>query len=313
MTSTLCSINYVKFCAHAIWQLRASTAPIETQPSADRKTHLQQLRALKAAYESLTPSEPWLPPRDSALPGLLALRVTDQVVKESEESIVQTEAQLRAIRHRLDQEHGDLQDAKLIQSEMELRIDALQERVEERTQQPPSQIAKDMIRAVKKRQASYDNETLKLVQALQEFIDDHLAAMLAAEELGGPIAGEIPELDDGLLQGAFSAKGKPKKAKPSEDHRQRRLDQIWGPRPDEEGDDEEPWDEKRAAAADMRDLTEALLNGWADAEGGGPGAYVDLQRESAAARFLVRSKVAQFHPRDAMKLRLIDFGREIDD
>jgi hypothetical protein len=46
---------------------------------------------------------------------------------------------------------------------------------------------------------------------------------------------------------------------------------------------------------------------------GSPSPYVDLQRDSAAARFLVRAKVAQFHPRDAGRIRLIDFGRQLDD
>ena len=40
--------------------------------------------------------------------------------------------------------------------------------------------------------------------------------------------------------------------------------------------------------------------------------YIDLPRDSAASRFLVRSKVAQFHPRDARRLRLVDFGRSLD-
>ncbi len=73
------------------------------------------------------------------------------------------------------------------------------------------------------------------------------------------------------------------------------------------------WDEKRAAAADIRELTEELLNSLVDAGGNGPGTYVELKRETAAARFLVRSKVAQFHPKDARKLRLVDFGGEIGD
>ncbi|EKD19264.1 uncharacterized protein L3040_009296 [Drepanopeziza brunnea f. sp. 'multigermtubi'] len=296
-------------------ELRASTTPLEVEPSSDRKTLLQQLRALKAAYESLTPSQPWLPPHTSAIPGLLALRVTDKVIKESEDSLVQTEAKLKTLRRRLEQEYGNLKDAKLIQSEMELRIASLQERIEEREQQSPSQMANEMIQAVKQRKTFYDNETGRLVQAFNRFIDDHLAAMLAVEELGGPIVGEIPEVDDELLEGEFSAHGKPKKGKPSEDKRQRRIDQIWGPRPEEEEEEgeTEPRDERRVAAAEMRDLTEQLLNGLVDTEGIGPAAYVDLQRESAAARFLVRSKVAQFHPRDARKLRLIDFGSEIDD
>lgn len=46
---------------------------------------------------------------------------------------------------------------------------------------------------------------------------------------------------------------------------------------------------------------------------GGGKVYYPLERESAASRFLVRAKVAQFHPKDAKKLRLIDFGKELDD
>jgi len=63
----------------------------------------------------------------------------------------------------------------------------------------------------------------------------------------------------------------------------------------------------------MRHLTELLLNGLVQAQGSGPGSYVKLSRESAAARFLVRSKVAQFHPTDATRIRLVDFGGDIDD
>lgn len=63
----------------------------------------------------------------------------------------------------------------------------------------------------------------------------------------------------------------------------------------------------------MKDLTEALLNSLMESGGDSSAAYVELPKETAAARFLVRSKVAQFHPRDSTKLRLIDFGRELDD
>ncbi|KAI6715285.1 hypothetical protein JHW43_002262 [Diplocarpon mali] len=294
-------------------ELRVSTIPLEAQPSADPETHLQQLKALKAAYESLTPLEPWLPPRESPLPGLLALRVTNQVISESEDSMTQAEVQLKQIRQRLAQERADLEDAQLLQSEMEARVLSLQEQIEEQTQQSPGRRAKEMIRAVEKRKAHYDTETVKMLRAYNEFIDKRLAAMLAVEELGGPIVGEIPVVDEDMLGGRFSVQGRLKKGKPSEDKRQVHIDQIWGPRPDQEEDEKAPWDEKRAAAAEMRHLTERLMNNLIDVDENGPGAYLDLDRESAAARFLVRSKVAQFHPRDARKLRLIDFGREIDD
>lgn len=294
-------------------KLLASAAPIETEPSEDPRAELRQLRALRIAYESLTPKEPWLPPRDSPLPGLIALRSTDQTIRETQEAITNTEADFKKAKERLDKEQADLADAKLIQHDVQARIVSLQEDIQKRTQRSPGQIAKEMISEMKKKKKHYDGETSKLVKAFNTFIEDHLAAMLAVEELGGPIVGQVLDVDEELLEGGFSAQGKPKKAKPNEDKRQRRIHEIWGPRPENEGRSKEPWDEKRAAAAEMRELTELLLNNLVEADGKGPGVYVDLPRESAAARFLVRSKCAQFHPKDARKLRLIDFGGEIDD
>jgi hypothetical protein len=223
------------------------------------------------------------------------------------------EVEFEKTKKRLEKEQADLSDAKLIQTEIQARIESLQGQIEERTQKSPGQIAKDMIREMKKKKTYYDSETGKLVKSFNAFIDDYLAPMLAVEELGGPIVGGMLDVDEEMLGGVFSTQGKQKKVKPNEDKRQRRIDQIWGPRPAEDGQTMEPWDEKRAAAAEMRELTEQLLNSLVDADGTGPGAYVELQRESAAARFLVRSKVAQFHPKDARKLRLVDFGGEIED
>jgi len=158
---------------------------------------------------------------------------------------------------------------------------------------------------------------VSLVKAFNAFIDDILAPMLAAEELGGPVVGEMTEVDDEDLGRGFSSQGKVKKSKngPDDDKRQRRIDQIWGSAP-QEGSfrvDKEEWTEQKAAGVEMRDLTEQLLNNLVEAGGSGSDVYVQLERESAAARFLVRSKVAQFHPKDSRKLRLIDFGKELDD
>lgn len=243
----------------------------------------------------------------------MALRITDKTINETRETITKTEDDLKKTKDRFEKEKADLSDAKLIQTELETRISSLQENIAERTQKSPAEIAKDMIQEVKEKQTYYDTRTNKLLKAFNSFIDDHLAAMLAVEELGGPIVGDVLDVDEEMLEGAFGTQGKAKKAKPTEDKRQRRIDEIWGPRPDAEVETEQPWDEKQAAATEMRDLTEQLLNSLMEAEGTGPGAYVQLKRESAAARFLVRSKVAQFHPNDARKLRLVDFGGEIDD
>ncbi|KAK2073114.1 hypothetical protein P8C59_007420 [Phyllachora maydis] len=151
------------------------------------------------------------------------------------------------------------------------------------------------------------------------FIAKYLGSMLAAEELGGPVVGDMMEIDPDGLEAGFNAQGKPKRAKVSDadsNTRQRRLDQIWGT---EGGDQTRPGSKKRdrdesvAAGAEMRNLVEDLLNSLVQSGGDTSAAYVKISRESAAVRFLVRSKVAQFHPKDATRLRLIDFGRELDD
>jgi len=163
----------------------------------------------------------------------------------------------------------------------------------------------------------WDEQTSSLMRELNWFIDEHLGPMLAAEELGGPVVGGLVDIDPEDLSAGFSAQGKLKKAKdqPDEDRRQRRLDDIWGPQGDEGGANKRKRerDEASAASAELRELTEQLMNRLMEARGDSLAAYVELPRESAAARFLVRSKVAMFHPRDSRKLRLVDFGRDLED
>lgn len=292
-------------------QLRASTTPLQVEPSEDSSYHIQQLRVLKQAYESITPRDPYLPPRDSPLPALLALRGTDKCIKETQACIATTDVEYQKLQERLEKEQADLRDANLIQAGLEARISTLQGEIIERTQKSPAQIAKEMIRELKKKKQHYDTETGKLVRAFNDFVTDYLAPMLAAEELGGPIVGDLLDVNEDMLEAGFSSQGKVKRSKRgmNGDKRQRRINEIWGA----QSTGDEPRDEKDAAAVEMRELTEQLLNSVVEGEGSGPGVYVDLERESAAARFLVRSKVAQFHPRDARKLRLIDFGGEFDD
>ena len=127
------------------------------------------------------------------------------------------------------------------------------------------------------------------------------------------------DVEDETLAAGFTKKGRAKSTKKpvSDKTRQRRIDQIWGKKTSttaeegEEEEEEEPPTEAEAADAEMRQLIENLF---ATLVGPGGGkAYFQLPRDSAASRFLVRAKIAQFHPRDARKLRLIDFGRELDD
>jgi hypothetical protein len=220
---------------------------------------------------------------------------------------------LTDMQQQLEQEQAHLNDARLIATGLEARIEYLLADVLARSQQPQTQIAEDIIQDIKNKTARYDIETGKLVKAFNRFVDDHLAAMLAAEDMGGPVVGEMPDLDELSLEAGFNSQGKAKKPKDHSDDgkRQRRIDDLWGQRPPGGRRNDEPWDERRAAGADMRALTEQLLNRLVETEGG-TDAYVELEKESAAAKFLIRSKIAQFHPKDSNRLRLIDFGRELD-
>jgi hypothetical protein len=212
----------------------------------------------------------------------------------------------------LDSDRANLKDQKLLTEALNARITALQDELDAKADLTPQDAAREKIDELKKKKKYYDRETSRLMKSLMAFITEHLAAQLAAEELGGPVVGDLMEIDSKDLAGGFNAQGKLKKTKGSldDDKRQRRLDEIWGHV--EGGASAGQSDEASAAGLEMRELTEALLNQLAEAKGDISASYVTLTRESAAARFLVRSKVAQFHPKDAMRLRLLEFGRDLD-
>ncbi|KAI1142827.1 hypothetical protein F5Y05DRAFT_366330 [Hypoxylon sp. FL0543] len=273
---------------------------------------------MRTAYDELASETPYLPFPESVLPALLALRKTHQTVEETKAYLASHRDSVEKAKRRLEVEKSNLEDQKSLSQSLRNRIQSLQDGLESRMEMGPEDIAAEQINALKQKKRRYDKETSALLKALRKFIDEHLAGMLAAEELGGPVVGEIMEIDGHDLAAGFSSQGKLKKAKenPDQDKRQRRIDEIWGAR--EEGQpagraNKDSWDETAAAGAEMRSLTEELLNSLAQSDGDSSAAYVQLPRESAAARFLVRSRVAQFHPRDSTKLRLIDFGKELDE
>lgn len=295
-------------------QLRASsTNPAPAEPSSEPAARLHQLRVIKTAYDSLTPTEPKLPPGDSSLPALLAIRDTQRSITESKASIIVGQEKLLQANKHLEQERADLHDAHPITSSLEKRIEKLRNQKATTSQRSPDRTAKERLQEHQKRKATYNGDVRKLIRAFNDFTDEHLSGMLAAEELGGPVVGGIIDVEDGLLDAGFNTQGKAKTLRSNstldDRKRQRRIDEIWG----REGDAGEgtagPRSEKDAAGAEMRALTEDLLNAAADEATSST--YVELRRDSAAARFLVRARVAQFHPRDARKLRLIDFGKEL--
>ncbi|KAH6619695.1 hypothetical protein B0J18DRAFT_458657 [Chaetomium sp. MPI-SDFR-AT-0129] len=297
----------------ALHQLRASVAALGPGLSAK-----DSLEIMTKAYRDVAEAEPLLPPPGSPLPALLAIRRAQQATTESNEYSDLQVATKEQLERRIETEQANLRDQQALQTALQARIQPLREGLESRVEKPESQLVKERIAELKKQNDHWATQTSSLMKQLDWFIGEHLGPMLAAEELGGPVVGGLMDLDPDDLSAGFSTHGKLKTAKsqPDQDKRQQRIDDIWGPR-DEDGQpirrEETQRDEAAAASADMRELTEQLMNKLIEADGETSAAYVEIPRESAAARFLVRSKVAIFHPRDARKLRLVDFGRDLED
>jgi hypothetical protein len=278
-----------------------------------------QLGIIKEALTQETNAEPFLPFPGSVLPALIALRRTQQTIVESREFLSSHKPKAEQLERQLENDRAALKDQTLLNEALETRIASLRDELASEAETRPDDGARKQLKEMKDRKQQYDADTSKLLNAMNGFISGPLSTMLAAEVLGGPVVGDAMDIDAEDLAAGFNTQGKLNKIKAGEginqDKRQRRIDEIWGRADDNgerQGQDEEE-DEVTAAAKEMRQLTEELLNRLADAGMDGSAAYVKLPRESAAARFLVRSKVAQFHPKDATRLRLFDFGRDLED
>jgi hypothetical protein len=226
--------------------------------------------------------------------------------------MIETTGDIDKARVRLQQEEIDLEDAKSITQALENRIQKLRLENEEHAYVSSEDVAKAMIHEQRERRRRHMSELRKLVVAFNRFVDEQLAVMIAAEDLGGPVVGDLLDIDEEVLKVGFNQQGKAKKTKAAGNtghmRRKRRNEEVWG---SEDGTIEgDTKSEKEAAEADFRSLTEDLLNAAAGDQDSEP--YIKIRRESAAVRFLVRAKIAQFHPDDARKLRLIDFGKELD-
>lgn len=225
-------------------------------------------------------------------------------IKKTSKDITETRAKLR-------REESHLRDARTTTQMLEKEIETLTIEHERQSQTAPEELAKAMIQGEQQKQRNCIIELKKLVKVFNTFVDEHLAAMIAAEDLGGPVVGDAVDVDDDALKAGFNWKSKSRKKSADnemiEAQRRQRNEEIWGS--DEEDSDQEPRSEREAAGADFRSLTEDLLNASAGDDDSSP--YIDIRRESAAVRFLVRAKVAQFHPDDARQLRLVDFGKAL--
>jgi len=280
------------------------------KPGIEPRARLAQVRRAKKAYDSLLQTEPELPAPNSPLPVLLALRETSRLLEESKASVSTIAERLSADRQRLKVEETNLHDAQMITRGLEERIERLRSERSEKEEKAPSLLANELIQQQRNKNEELDRAAAELKDALDKFIDEHLASMLAAEDLGGPAVGDVLEVSDATLEAGYTVHGKPKKAKSTHtadhDPTQQRIDELIHRQTGQgENRNVRPMNKREAAAAEMHTLLDRLLEAGSS--------YIDLPRDSAASRFLVKAKIAQFHPRDARRLRLIDFGRTIGD
>lgn len=272
-----------------------------------------QARILKTAFDDVTNSEPFLPFPGSVLPALLALRKTHQTIQESKAFLASQTETTEKTKKRLKDDEAALRDQQLLNEALKQRIETLRTEADSGANAQPEDEARKRIEELRRKKQTYNKETSKLMKSLNRFIDDHLAVMLAAEAMGGPVVGDLMDADAEEIAAGFNAQGKLKKPKGeiNKDKSQRRIDDIWGPSDGSSGGKKR--DVATAAGEEMRQLTEELLNKLVEAKGSSSDSYVRLPYETASARFLIRSNVAQFHPKDAMRIRLVDYGRELDD
>ena len=233
-------------------------------------------------------------------------------VDQSKKAVTETESNVFSSRKRLRQEEADLRDAGSITQALEARIKKLRLNDEEQMGKSTEESADSMMHEQQQRKRHYMMLLRSLMKAFNSFVDEHLAAMLAAEDLGGPVVGDLVKIDEDMLKAGFTPQGKAKKTHADSPRfsakRKLRNKEIWSSQNEDEDEEIDVSSEKKAAQADFRSLIEDLLNKAAE----NPGSYINILRESAAVRFLVRAKVAQFHPDDVRKLRLMDFGQEWD-
>ncbi|KAM0271428.1 hypothetical protein ACHAQH_009082 [Verticillium albo-atrum] len=281
------------------------------------KSKVAPFKVMKSAFDSVSQDTPFMPSSSSILPALLSLRQAHQTVSESRVYLETQETSVEKANKQLLAEKASLEDQQKLTASLEKRIESLNEELNGRMDTDPEDAARERMDELRQKQKQYVRETSRLLKDLNKFIDEHLAAQLAAEDLGGPVVGDIMDVDVEDLAAGFNTQGRPKKAKATKSddggRRQRRLEEVWGVAIAEDQVDRDVPDETAAAGQEMRELTEELLNNLVESGGDSAAAYVKLTKETAAVRFLIRSKVAQFHPRDATRIRLIDFGKELDD
>ena len=227
------------------------------------------------------------------------------------------------IKSKIRSEEAEIKNTELLASALQSRIEVLEREVGDRKNSEDEggeendevETAERIIQELERRYTIYSKAQRKFLRELSKFVNTYLAKLLAAEGMGGPVVGD--DLDIDVSSGVILNKsGKIRREKGQRtihdmfSHKgKKRGHEGSGDDDDEEVEREEVVEPNVQAAKELKGLLEELMNKALEAEG-----YVVLEGgDSAAARFLVRSRVAVFHPRDARRIRLVEFGRSVED
>lgn len=227
---------------------------------------------------------------------LLAIEYLNESITDSKTALETAADRLASIDSHARTTTSNLSDARLLLEAVKARSIRLEKAKRERTLESPNSRAREVLAFKQGQQSHVQSSIQALTRSLEQFSRDNISPMLAAEELGGPAVGELSYANDDALTGDFSVLAKSKKAK-----RQKRIDEIWG----ESATNDESRSKREIILQEWTELVTELYEAWRGNRE--TGLYVRLNRDSAASRFLVRARVAQYHPKDARKLRLVDF------
>ncbi|RVD88751.1 uncharacterized protein DFL_002924 [Arthrobotrys flagrans] len=272
-----------------------------------QKIAVAKAMALKDGSKSYFDELPWLPDDDSGVNTLLTLRSVLKVIEANRKGVTDAERKIEEAKKTVRREQGWVATAQEMEKELDRKIYELEGI--DRLPEPTKRRERKQIEAYEKETKEMTRMSARLTKELQKFVKERLGAAIAVEEAGGPVIGSklnVVELKHYLeIEGEEGKTGGRTKAAKAKERGQKRLDEIWGTR-DEEGVTISS-DEK--AAGELLELVETLVNSMLNDD---PHAYTRLTRESAASRYLVRSFVATLHPKDALRIRLLDFGGKID-
>ncbi|KAK6536803.1 hypothetical protein TWF281_001014 [Arthrobotrys megalospora] len=271
-----------------------------------QKIAVAKATALKNGSERYFEELPWLPEDDSGINTLLTLRSVLKVIEANREGVTDAERKLEEMKRTVRREQGWVATAQEIEKELERKIYELEGI--DRLPDNPKKRERKQIEEYENMAKETTRVSTRLGKELQKFVKAKLGAMIAVEEAGGPVAGSklnLVELRNYLDIEETDGTGRKTKAAKARERGQKRLDEIWGSR-DEEGALISP---EAKAGEEFLELIEGLVNKMLNDD---PHAYTRLTRESAASRYLVRSFVASLHPKDAMRIRLLDFAGKID-